>query len=250
VEMREPVLREPVAARRVQQQLLVDVAIAEPLRQRHADLWAARSHLGRYYDDGHGSPPSVLVLERGRGNRDALAADVVQNVDLVRERPTGEDLEHLEGRLQRRVGAPFHQALDGGALESLHRALLATNSLHVPDAQRVWSRAAPSLSHIAVANKTVVNTPGVPGANQDSRSWRAGSGRTPERTSTEATARLARRQCPVHATRWGRSGSGRHRLPTAGPERRPPPRRCRRRPVIGSASAPPLRASRAIRRAL
>ena len=45
VEVRQPVLGEPVPARRVQQQLLVDVAIPEPLRQRHADLWAARSHL-------------------------------------------------------------------------------------------------------------------------------------------------------------------------------------------------------------
>src|SRR5262249_6300265 len=98
-----------------------DVAIAEPLCQRHADLWAARSHLVRHHDDGHGSPPPVLVLERGRGNRDALAADVVQNVDLVCERPAGEDLEHLERRLERRVGAPFHQVLDGGTLESLHR---------------------------------------------------------------------------------------------------------------------------------
>src|SRR2546427_1493575 len=73
-------------------------------------------------DDGHGSPPPILVFERGWSDRDALAGDVVQDVDLVRERATGEDLEDLERGFQRRVRAPGHQLLDCGALESLHQS--------------------------------------------------------------------------------------------------------------------------------
>jgi hypothetical protein len=120
IEVRELVLREPVASGRVEQELLVHVAIPESLRQRHADLRAARSHLMRDNDDGHGSPPPVLVFERGRSDRDALAGDVVQDVDLVRERAAGEDLEDFERGFQRRVWAPVHQLFDRGALESLH----------------------------------------------------------------------------------------------------------------------------------
>src|SRR5207245_9457782 len=74
----------PIAARRVEKHLRLPVAVPEPLRQRHADLRAACSHLMRNVDDGHGSPPPILVSERGRRDRDALAADVVQDVDLER----------------------------------------------------------------------------------------------------------------------------------------------------------------------
>src|SRR5258705_83276 len=107
--------------------------------------------------DGHAAPPPVLVLERGRSNRDALAADVVQNVDLVRERSAGEDLEHLERRLERRVGAPFHEALDRGTPESLHRALLVTRP------RRAGCAASPLPSSSASSRSWT--TPGAPSAH-------------------------------------------------------------------------------------
>src|SRR5207244_6376699 len=77
-------------------------------------------HLMLNHYEPLGSPPPILVFDRGRLNRDALAADVVQDVDLIRERPAGEDFEHLERRLERRVRAPVHELFDDGALKSLH----------------------------------------------------------------------------------------------------------------------------------
>src|SRR3989475_5629078 len=60
--MRQLLLGEPVAARRVQQELLVHVAIPEPLRERRADFGASRAHLMRDDDDGHGSPRRYFSL--------------------------------------------------------------------------------------------------------------------------------------------------------------------------------------------
>src|SRR6266850_1670763 len=87
-------------------------------------------------DDRHGSPPPVLFFERGRGNRDALAADVVQDVDLVREGPAREDLEDFQRRLQGGVGTPVHQLLDRGATKSLQWALLEWRKAYPTRARR------------------------------------------------------------------------------------------------------------------
>src|SRR5437879_12661840 len=113
--MRQLLLGEPVAARRVQQELLVHIAIPEPLRERRADFGASRAHLMRDDDDGHGSPPPVLLFERRRRDRDPRAADVVQAVQLVRERSAREYLEDLERRLERGRRTLVHYLLDGGA---------------------------------------------------------------------------------------------------------------------------------------
>src|SRR5262249_8467183 len=66
----------------------------------------------------------VLGLERCRRDGDALAADVVENVHLVGERPAREHLEHAEGFLQAVAGrATLHHPLDLVALDP-HRDLI------------------------------------------------------------------------------------------------------------------------------
>src|SRR5262245_62380984 len=68
------------------------------------------------------SPPSKLFLEGSGGDCDALTPDVLQDVDLVRQRPTGEDLENLERALQGPVRPLRHHPLDGIDGESGHVA--------------------------------------------------------------------------------------------------------------------------------
>src|SRR3989304_4713529 len=55
----------------------------------------------------------VLRLERRRGDGDALAAHVVEDVDLVGERAAGKDLEDLQRLLERGPPGPLaHHPLD------------------------------------------------------------------------------------------------------------------------------------------
>src|SRR5689334_15666503 len=75
----------------------------------------------REHDDGHGSPPPILLLERRWRDRDALSSDVLEDIDLVCERSAGEHLEDLERAFQAAVRTLFHERLDGGARQSGHR---------------------------------------------------------------------------------------------------------------------------------
>src|SRR5262249_37485942 len=66
----------------------------------------------------------VFGPERGGRDGDALAAHVVQDIDLIGQGTAGEDLEHLEGFFQ--SGSRWllrHQCLDGFTLESHGRVL-------------------------------------------------------------------------------------------------------------------------------
>src|SRR2546428_7921418 len=83
-------------------------------------------------DEGRGSPPPVLLFERRRRDRDPLAADVVQDVHLVRERSAREYLEDLERRLERGVRTLVHHLLDGGAGETRHEVPLEIRAKGIP----------------------------------------------------------------------------------------------------------------------
>src|SRR4029453_18687127 len=74
-------------------------------------------------DDGHDSPPPILVPERRRRDRNPLAGDVLQDVDLVRQRSAGKHFEDVQRTLQGRVRALLHERLDVGARQSRHPAL-------------------------------------------------------------------------------------------------------------------------------
>src|SRR5216117_3073500 len=83
-----------------------------------------------------GSPPPILVAD-GRGrDRDALSGDVLQDIDLVRERTTGEDLEDVERGLERAVGPLGHHRVHRGHRDSRH-AVLREVAARVADAPHV-----------------------------------------------------------------------------------------------------------------
>src|SRR5439155_22791104 len=63
IEMRQLLLGQAVAPDRVLDQLLIHVAVAEPLRQAHADLGPACSHLVGYCFVCTCSTTSELVIE-------------------------------------------------------------------------------------------------------------------------------------------------------------------------------------------
>src|SRR4030095_3633455 len=94
-------LEEPVATRDVDDQVLPDAPVPEPLAEGLPDVGTARSDLMGDDDDGHmESLLSVLRLQRRRRDGDALTAHVVENVYLVGQGPAGEHLEDLQGLLE------------------------------------------------------------------------------------------------------------------------------------------------------
>src|SRR2546423_5772514 len=83
-----------------------------------------------------GPPPPILVAD-GRGrDRDALSGDVLQDIDLVRERAAGEDLEDVERGLERAVGPLGHHRVHRGHRDSRH-AVLREVAARVADAPHV-----------------------------------------------------------------------------------------------------------------
>src|SRR5262245_18449270 len=93
-------------------------------------------------DDGHGSPPPVLVFQCRRCDRNVLAGDVVQDVDFVCQRLAGEDFEDFQRVFQSRVGPLLHQRLDIAARQSRHRSLpkVADSVYHLSASGKAPSR--------------------------------------------------------------------------------------------------------------
>src|SRR5262249_54285263 len=123
IEVRQALLRQAITPSGVLQELLVDVAVAALLTKRHADLGTASAHLGRDDDNGHGSPPPILVSNGRRCDRDAFARDASEAVPPRGDRAAGEDFEDVERGLERAVGPLGHHRVYRGYREPCHAGL-------------------------------------------------------------------------------------------------------------------------------
>src|SRR5690242_17396678 len=233
VEVRQPIFRKTITTTGVLQELLVDVAIATLLPERHTDLWTTRTHLSRHNDNGHGSPPPILVSDRRGRDGDTLARDVLENVDLIRERAARKHFKYVERGLERPVRPLGHQSLHRGHREPRHRA-----------SRRVPARVA---DHPGDCNGSTPRDGRRAGRSPTERRAPMAADRMLGRTNTPATVPSAPRRRPPPGTPRARSARGSPPARTVAGEMPPTRRRCRRSRPDGSASARGPRARRSAR---